>query len=156
MKDESTVWTTIVNGVRHVLAARPAARLVDVLTDQADLTTTHRDCTTMTCGECTVLMDGSCVRACAVTVGQAAGRKITTVEGLAPQGQMLPVQLAFLDKDVFSCAHCGPYRAMSAVKLIAGGRADSFARVTGWLRHNRCRCPERRPVRSRPRRAAEG
>ncbi|UNO38478.1 (2Fe-2S)-binding protein [Streptomyces sp. MST-110588] len=137
---DHTPLSLTVNGRPVHLTADGRATLVDVLRDGAGLTGTKKGCDRGECGACTVLVDDRRVLSCMTLARAAEGKRITTVEGLAPQGQMHPVQLAFLDKDAFQCGFCTPGQVMSAVALIAEGRANTAEEIKEWMSGNICRC----------------
>jgi aerobic-type carbon monoxide dehydrogenase small subunit (CoxS/CutS family) len=138
--DALTHITLTVNGVTHELDIEPRELLVTVLRERLRLTGTHIGCETTSCGACTVLFDGQSVKSCTVLAVQAADRAITTIEGLAGDGQLHPVQEAFRRCHGLQCGFCTPGRVMAAVSLIDEGRATSEASVRSALTGNLCRC----------------
>ncbi|XBQ07006.1 MAG: (2Fe-2S)-binding protein [Salinarimonas sp.] len=129
-----------VNGEAHDLALDPRATLLDTLRDRLRLTGAKKGCTHGSCGACTVLLDGQRVVSCLVLAAACDGREVTTIEGLATGGRLHPVQQAFLDQDAFQCGYCTPGQIMSAVGLIAEGRARDDAAIHDDLSGNLCRC----------------
>lgn len=129
-----------VNGEAHDLALDPRATLLDTLRDRLRLTGAKKGCSHGSCGACTVLMDGRRIVSCLVLAAACDGREITTVEGLATGGRLHPVQQAFLDQDAFQCGYCTPGQILSAVGLIAEGRARDDAAIREELSGNLCRC----------------
>ena len=129
-----------VNGTRHELALEPRELLVYVLRDRLRLTGTNVGCDTSSCGACTVLVDGESVKSCTMLGVQADGTEITTIEGLATNGAMHPVQQAFHDKHALQCGYCTPGMVMAAVSLIEHGEATSEAAIREGLEGNLCRC----------------
>jgi len=129
-----------VNGTRHELELEPRELLVYVLRDRLRLTGTNVGCDTSSCGACTVLVDGESVKSCTMLGVQADGAEITTIEGLATNGTMHPVQQAFHDKHALQCGYCTPGMVMAAVSLIEHGEATSEAAIREGLEGNLCRC----------------
>ena len=129
-----------VNGTRHELELEPRELLVYVLRDRLRLTGTNVGCDTSSCGACTVLVDGESVKSCTMLGVQADETEITTIEGLATNGAMHPVQQAFHDHHALQCGYCTPGMVMAAVSLIEHGEATSEAAVREGLEGNLCRC----------------
>jgi xanthine dehydrogenase YagT iron-sulfur-binding subunit len=114
--------------------------LLDALRDHLDLTGTKKGCDQGACGACTVLLDGKRVLSCLALAAQCDGRAVTTIEGLAPDGQLHPVQQAFIRHDAFQCGYCTPGQIMSAVALLEEGRAGSDEEIREFMSGNLCRC----------------
>ena len=129
-----------VNGVGHELELEPRELLVYVLRDRLRLTGTNVGCDTSSCGACTVLVDGESVKSCTMLGVQADGTEITTIEGLATDGELHPVQQAFHDHHALQCGYCTPGMVMAAVSLIDHGQATSEAAIREGLEGNLCRC----------------
>ena len=129
-----------VNGVGHELELEPRELLVYVLRDRLRLTGTNVGCDTSSCGACTVLVDGESVKSCTMLGVQADGTEITTIEGLATDGELHPVQQAFHDHHALQCGYCTPGMVMAAVSLIDHGQATSEAAIRHGLEGNLCRC----------------
>jgi aerobic carbon-monoxide dehydrogenase small subunit len=129
-----------VNGVRHELELEPRELLVYVLRERLGLTGTSVGCDTSSCGSCTVLVSGESVKSCTVLGVQADGMEITTIEGLARNGELHLVQQAFHDHHALQCGYCTPGMVMSAVSLIESGEATSKAAIREGLEGNLCRC----------------
>ena len=129
-----------VNGVGHELELEPRELLVYVLRDRLRLTGTNVGCDTSSCGSCTVLVDGESVKSCTMLGVQADGTEITTIEGLATDGELHPVQQAFHDHHALQCGYCTPGMVMAAVSLIDHGQATSEAAIREGLEGNLCRC----------------
>ena len=124
-----------VNGTRHELEIEPRDLLVHVLRERLSLTGTNVGCDTSSCGACTVLLDGESVKSCTLLGVQADGAVITTIEGLAPAGELHPVQQAFHDHHALQCGYCTPGMVMAAVSLIESGEAgdrDAILCGVGW------------------------
>ncbi len=129
-----------VNGKRLELELEPRDLLVHVLREQLSLTGTNVGCDTSSCGACTVLLDGLSVKSCTVLGVQADGASITTIEGLAPNGELHPVQQAFHDHHALQCGYCTPGMVMAAVSLIENGGAGDREAIRAGLEGNLCRC----------------
>jgi xanthine dehydrogenase YagT iron-sulfur-binding subunit len=130
-----------VNGVDHELADVDArTTLLDLLRERLDLTGAKKGCNRGECGACTILLDGRRVNACLVLAAAAAGREVTTVEGLGQQDGLHPVQRAFIDHDGFQCGFCTPGQVISAVACIQEGHASNPDEIREWMSGNICRC----------------
>ena len=129
-----------VNGVRREAQVEPRQLLVYFLREQLGLTGTNVGCDTTTCGTCTVLLDGKSVKACTVLAVQADGREVTTIEGLARDGELHPLQRAFHEEHALQCGYCTPGMIMAAVSLIEERGALSEDEVRKGLEGNLCRC----------------
>ncbi len=133
--------TLKVNGREHSISLDARVTLLDALREYLGLTGTKKGCNFGECGTCTVHLDGRRVNACLVLAAAAAGREITTIEGLADEkGMQHPVQQAFVDQDAFQCGFCSPGQIMSAVACIAEGHTRSDAEIREWMSGNICRC----------------
>jgi xanthine dehydrogenase YagT iron-sulfur-binding subunit len=132
--------TLRVNGVDHQLRLDPRVTLLDALRDVLRLTGTKKGCDQGACGACTVLVDGKRVVSCLMLAAQADGREVTTVEGLSRDGELHPVQQAFVRHDAFQCGYCTAGQVMSAVSLLAEGRAGSDEEIREFMSGNLCRC----------------
>jgi len=129
-----------VNGRARRLRLDSRVTLLDALRDHLELTGTKKGCDQGACGACTVLLDGRRVLACLMLAAQCDGRAVTTIEGLAPDGRLHPVQEAFIRRDGFQCGYCTPGQIMSAVALLEEGRAGSDAEIREFMSGNLCRC----------------
>ena len=129
-----------VNGTRHELELEPRELLVYVLRERLGLTGTNVGCDTSSCGACTVLVDGESVKSCTLLGVQVEGAEITTIEGLATDGSLHPVQQAFHDNHALQCGYCTPGMVMAAVSLIEHGEATSEEAIRLGLEGNLCRC----------------
>jgi xanthine dehydrogenase YagT iron-sulfur-binding subunit len=114
--------------------------LLDALREDLGLTGTKKGCDQGACGACTVLLDGRRVLSCLTLAAQCDGRVVTTIEGVAPAGRLHPVQEAFIRRDGFQCGYCTPGQIMSAVALLAEGRAGSDEEIREFMSGNLCRC----------------
>jgi xanthine dehydrogenase YagT iron-sulfur-binding subunit len=132
--------TLRVNGVDHELRLDPRVTLVDALRDVLGLTGTKKGCDQGACGACTVLLDGRRVVSCLTLAAQADGRQVTTIEGLSKDGELHPLQQAFIRCDAFQCGYCTAGQILSAVSLLAEGRADSDEEIREFMSGNLCRC----------------
>jgi carbon-monoxide dehydrogenase small subunit len=131
---------TTVNGTRHELEVEPRELLVYVLRERLGLTGTNVGCDTSSCGSCTVLVGGEAVKSCTMLGVQADGMEITTIEGLAANGELHPVQQAFHDHHALQCGYCTPGMVLAAVSLIDAGEAGSEEEIRTALEGNLCRC----------------
>ncbi len=129
-----------VNGEHREVTVDARTTLLDALRDRLHLTGTKRGCDLGQCGACTVLLGGRRVTACLVFAVMAEGEEIETIEGLARNGVLHPVQQAFIDTDGFQCGYCTPGQIMSAVGLIREGKAGSDAEIREGMSGNICRC----------------
>jgi aerobic carbon-monoxide dehydrogenase small subunit len=130
-----------VNGSRHDVDVEPRQLLVYFLRDQLRLTGTNVGCDTTTCGACTVLLDGRSVKACNLLAVQADGREVTTIEGLAANGELHPLQRAFHEHHALQCGYCTQGMILAAQGLLAEHEGDlSEADVRRGLEGNFCRC----------------
>ncbi len=129
-----------VNGDERRAEVEPRTLLVDFLRDGLDLTGTKIGCDTSQCGACTVHLDGMAVKSCTVLAVQAHGRSVTTIEGLARDGELHPMQQAFWEKHGLQCGFCTPGMIMSAVDLIARNPELSDEDIRHGLEGNLCRC----------------
>jgi xanthine dehydrogenase YagT iron-sulfur-binding subunit len=132
--------TLRVNGVDHELRLDPRVTLLDALRDVLGLTGTKKGCDQGACGACTVLLDGRRVVSCLMLAAQCDGRQVTTIEGLATDGELHPVQAAFIRHDAFQCGYCTSGQILSAVSLLAEGRAGSDEEIREFMSGNLCRC----------------
>ena len=129
-----------INGQHHELQLEPRVTLLDALRDRLGLTGTKKGCDHGQCGACTVHVDGERVLACLTLAAQAQGRAVTTIEGLAREGELHPVQAAFLEQDAFQCGYCTSGQIMSAVACIREGHAGSDEEIREYMAGNLCRC----------------
>ena len=129
-----------VNGVPHEAEVEPRQLLVYFLREQLGLTGTNVGCDTSSCGACTVLLDGESVKSCTLLAVQADGREVTTIEGLAENGQLHKVQQAFHDHHALQCGYCTPGFVMATVSLIAEGAPTGEDEIRHALEGNLCRC----------------
>jgi aerobic-type carbon monoxide dehydrogenase small subunit (CoxS/CutS family) len=129
-----------INGSERQVDAPPDEPLLYVLRNHLQLTGTKYGCGEGQCGACTVLLDGKPVRSCRTPVSQAAGKKITTIEGLEQNGKLHPVQQAFIDHEAFQCAYCTSGMIMSTVALLNTTPNPSDDEIVRQMNGNVCRC----------------
>jgi xanthine dehydrogenase YagT iron-sulfur-binding subunit len=129
-----------VNGRQVQLEIAPWTTLLDALRDHLDLTGTKKGCDHGQCGACTVLVDGRRINSCLALVVMKDGAEVTTIEGLATNGALHPLQQAFIDHDAFQCGYCTPGQICSAAGLIAEGKAKSPDEIRELMSGNICRC----------------
>ncbi len=129
-----------VNNTPREHTIEPRVLLVHYLRDHCNLTGTHVGCEHGICGACTVLVDGKAVKSCTVFAVQADGSDVTTIEGLATNGHLHPVQQGFWDRHGLQCGYCTPGMIMASVHLLATGAAGSREAIAEGLRGNLCRC----------------
>ena len=132
--------TITVNGVKQTREVEPRLLLTHFLRDTLGLTGTNIGCDTSQCGACTVLLDGMAVKSCTVLAAQADGSEVMTIEGLARNGQLHPVQQAFWDNHGLQCGFCTPGMIMTAVDLLQRNPNPTEAEIRHGLEGNLCRC----------------
>jgi len=140
---ESQITTRItlkVNGIERNVDVAPWTTLLDALRLQLDLTGTKKGCDHGQCGACTVLVDGKRINSCMTLAIMKDGASLTTIEGLAQDGTLHPLQQAFLDHDAFQCGYCTPGQLCSAVGLLKEGRARTADDIRELMSGNICRC----------------
>ncbi len=132
-----TLW---VNGAEHRVDVAPDQKLLYVLRDNLSLTGTKYGCGEGQCGACTVLIDGRATRSCLTPASSVVGKQITTIEGLEKNGQLHPVQAAFLEKEAFQCAYCTSGMIMGAAALLNETPHPSDEQILRGMEGNICRC----------------
>jgi aerobic-type carbon monoxide dehydrogenase small subunit (CoxS/CutS family) len=130
----------LVNNKKHNVAADENESLLNVLREHLQLTGSKYGCGEGACGACTVLIDGAATRSCITKASAVVGKKIITIEGLAKDDRLHPVQQACLDVDVFQCSYCAPGMIMSAVGLLAKKSNPSEEDIITAMQGNICRC----------------
>ena len=140
MKDESRTISVTVNGVKHEAVVEPRLLLVYFLREHLSLTGTHVGCDTSQCGACTIQLNGRAVKSCTILAVQANGAEITTVEGLAREGALHPVQEGFREKHGLQCGYCTPGMIMTAVHLLQTNPDPTDDEIKHALEGNLCRC----------------
>jgi carbon-monoxide dehydrogenase small subunit len=129
-----------VNGVSHEVDVEPRQLLVYFLREQLGLTGTNVGCDTSSCGACTVLLDGESIKSCTVLAVQADGSEVTTIEGLAQDGELHVVQQAFHEQHALQCGYCTPGFVMATVSLLQENPTPSEDEIRSALEGNLCRC----------------
>jgi len=129
-----------VNDTRYEIDADAERSLLSVLRDDLDLTGSKYGCGEGQCGACTVLIDGAPRRSCITPVRAAAGKQVTTIEGLEKDGRLHPVQEAFLDADAMQCGYCTPGMIMSVVGLLKANPKPTEQEIAQFMQGNVCRC----------------
>ncbi|SFR29945.1 xanthine dehydrogenase YagT iron-sulfur-binding subunit [Lentzea waywayandensis] len=132
--------TLTVNGSVHQVQLDSRTTLLDALRDHLELSGTKKGCDQGACGACTVLLDGKRIVSCLVLAAQCEGREVTTVEGVTVDGRPHAVQEAFCRHDALQCGYCTPGQVMSAISLLAEGRAGSDDEIREFMSGNLCRC----------------
>ena len=129
-----------VNGVSHEAEVEPRVLLVHYLRDNLRLTGTHIGCDTSQCGACTVLVDGISSKSCTMFAVQANGREVTTIEGLAKNGELHPLQEAFREEHGLQCGFCTPGVIMSSYDFLQHNSKPNEEEIRHALEGNYCRC----------------
>jgi len=132
--------TVTVNGQEHHSEVEPRMLLVHYLRDALDLTGTHVGCNTSQCGACVVMLNGEAVKSCTVLAVQADGSQVTTIEGLAPEGSLHPIQEGFWEKHGLQCGFCTPGMIMASYQLLKNNPHPTEAEIRKGLEGNICRC----------------
>jgi aerobic carbon-monoxide dehydrogenase small subunit len=139
--DQMTRTVTFsINGATHTAAIEPRMLLIHYLREVVGLTGPHVGCETSICGACTVLLDGKAVKSCAMFAVQCEGRNVTTIEGLATDGKLHPVQQAFWDEHGLQCGYCTPGMIMSSKQLLDRNPSPTEEEIRHGLHGNLCRC----------------
>ena len=134
-----TIATTI-NGAQQEVSVRPNQTLLEFLRDNLSLHGSVEGCGVGVCGSCTVLVDGRPVSSCLMLVSNAEGKKVTTIEGLSANGELDPVQKAFLKHQAFQCGYCTPGMIMAVKGLLASNPHPTDEQARDYLSGNLCRC----------------
>ena len=129
-----------INGQARQLDIDPRQSLLDVLRETLDLPGTKKGCNQGACGACTILLDGRRVNSCLTLAVMHDGADIVTIEGLARNGELHPLQAAFIEHEGFQCGYCTPGQILSGVGCIAEGYATSPEQIRFWMSGNICRC----------------
>src|ERR1700681_2823003 len=132
--------TLNVNGTPQALLLEPRVTLLDALRERLGLTGTKKGCDQGACGACTILVNGQRVNSCLTLAVMHDGADIVTIEGLANNGRLHPLQQAFIDEDAFQCGYCTAGQILSGVGCISEGHAGSPAEIREWMSGNICRC----------------
>ncbi|MPZ16288.1 MAG: 2Fe-2S iron-sulfur cluster binding domain-containing protein [Luteitalea sp.] len=133
-------YTLRVNGREHAIEAEPGDSLLSILRDDLELTGSKYGCGEGQCGACTVLVEDEVTRSCVTDAGSVSGKSITTIEGLATDEQLHPVQEAFVEAEALQCGYCTPGMVMAAVGLLRSNPSPSQAEITKSMNNNICRC----------------
>src|SRR5689334_4625981 len=129
-----------VNGREVEDEVEPRVSLLDYLRETLRLTGIKKGCNEGACGTCTVLIDGKRMNGCLTLAVQCEGREVTTIEGIAADGTLHPVQAAFIHHDAFQCGYCTPGQILSAIACIQEGHTGSADEIREWMSGNICRC----------------
>lgn len=129
-----------INGTKHEVRAPDSATLLEVLRDRLELTGTKLVCDRGECGACTVLLDGEPAYSCLTLAAACDGVRITTIEGVARDGELHPLQKAFIENDALQCGYCTPGQIMAALALLDRDPSPSESEVVHWMSGNLCRC----------------
>ena len=129
-----------VNGRVRAITVEPRTTLLDALREALRLTGTKKGCDQGACGACTVHVDGRRVLSCLTLAVRCADRRVTTIEGVAREGGLHPLQRAFVEHDGLQCGYCTPGQIMSALAVIGEGHAGSREEIREWMSGNLCRC----------------
>ncbi|WP_207430229.1 (2Fe-2S)-binding protein [Sabulibacter ruber] len=132
--------TLTVNGTEHQLQLAPWTSVLDALREYLHLTGTKKGCDHGQCGACTILLDGKRINSCLTLAVMQEGKEITTVEGLAKDGELHPVQQAFIEHDAFQCGYCTPGQICSVIGLVNEGKAKTLDDIKDLMSGNICRC----------------
>ena len=136
----ANITSLSVNGRKLPVNVDSQTSLLTVLRDYLNLTGTKYGCGEAQCGACTVLIDGQTTRSCTMPVGKVAGKQITTIEGLEKDGQLHPVQEAFIEADAMQCGYCTSGMIMAGVGLLKKNAKPSQAEIVKHMDRNVCRC----------------
>ena len=129
-----------INDVQHQIRVQPWVSLLDALRDRLNLTGTKKGCDHGQCGACTILCDGKRILSCLTLAVMKNGADITTIEGIAKENELHPLQQAFIDYDAFQCGYCTPGQICSAIGMLREGKARTRAEVKELMSGNLCRC----------------
>jgi len=132
--------TINVNGTSHTKEVEPMVSLATFLREELRLTGTHIGCDTTSCGSCTVLLDGKAVKSCTVLAVQASGKEVTSIEGMATNGELHPIQAAFKEHHGLQCGFCTPGMVMTTADILKNNPKPSEQEIRHGLEGNFCRC----------------
>ena len=135
-----TIISLKINGEGHRLIVQPRETLLDVLRDKLNMTGTKKGCNEGDCGACTVLMDGKAVLSCLILAVTATGKNITTIEGLAENAELHPLQKAFVEHGAIQCGFCTPGQIMASKALLDENPDPTEGEIKEALAGNLCRC----------------
>jgi carbon-monoxide dehydrogenase small subunit len=137
---EKQLLTLTVNGQPYELYINPKTLLVEAIRDHIGLTGTKRGCSTVSCGSCTVNINGMSVKSCSILAMQAEGAQVTTIEGLEKNGELAPIQKAFIDHGAYQCGFCTSGMIMSAQALLNENPKPTEWEIREGIEGNICRC----------------
>ena len=140
LEKEKIALTLKINGVQHQLNIEPRVTLLDALREYLGLTGTKKGCDRGECGACTVLVDGKRINSCMTLAVMQMGKSIITIEGLAENEQLHPMQKAFIEHDAFQCGYCTSGQIVSAVGLLTETQPKSDTEIRQGMSGNLCRC----------------
>lgn len=129
-----------VNGRAYTLVLDPGESLLDVLRERLDLSGTKKGCDQGACGACTVHVDGRRVLSCLTLAARCEGKQVTTIEGVARDGVLHPLQRAMVEHDGLQCGYCTPGQIMAGIALLEEGHAKTREEIREWMSGNLCRC----------------
>jgi aerobic-type carbon monoxide dehydrogenase small subunit (CoxS/CutS family) len=155
MEPTQVFVTFTLNGVQQAVAVDSRRTLLDTLRSDLNLTGTKKVCNMGDCGACTVLIDGRAVYSCLVLAADCAGREITTIEGIGRDGELDPIQQAFIENDAFQCGFCTPGQIMSLRALLDENPEPSDEEIERAVTGNLCRCGAYRNILAAGRQAVE-
>jgi aerobic-type carbon monoxide dehydrogenase small subunit (CoxS/CutS family) len=155
MEPTQVFVTFTLNGVQQAVAVDARRTLLDTLRSDLNLTGTKKVCNMGDCGACTVLIDGRAVYSCLVLAADCAGREITTIEGIGRDGELDPIQQAFIENDAFQCGFCTPGQIMSLRALLDENPEPSDEEIELAVTGNLCRCGAYRNILAAGRQAVE-
>ena len=155
LSDAGVTVTFALNGAEVSVAIEPRELLVTVLRDRLQMTGSHIGCDTTNCGCCSILLDGRAVKSCTVLAVQAAGRSVTTIEGLAQDGEQTKLQKMFGEEHALQCGYCTPGMLMCATDLLARNEKPTEDEIKESLAGNLCRCTGYAPIIRAIRRASD-
>jgi len=139
-KTNTSSISLTINDVKTDIEVKPWVSLLDLLREYLDLTGTKKGCDHGQCGACTVLCDGKRILSCLTLAVMKDGSAITTIEGIAKNGELHPLQKAFIEHDAFQCGYCTPGQICSAIGMMEEGKAKTTADVKELMSGNLCRC----------------
>jgi len=134
------VISITVNGTQHASEVEPRLLLVDYIREVLNLTGTHVGCDTSNCGACTILLDGTAVKSCTLFAVQADGKEVTTIEGLAKDGELHPLQKGFWEEHGLQCGFCTPGMIFAGYEILKRNGSPSEEEIRHGLAGNLCRC----------------
>ena len=129
-----------INGSAVTAEVEPRTLLVDLIREQVGLTGTHVGCDTSQCGACVVMVDGRSIKSCSMLALEAEGQDVTTIEGLAKDGELTPMQQSFHEHHGLQCGFCTPGAVISATDLLSRNASPDETEIREWLEGNICRC----------------